>query len=172
MNAEQILIAVLVLGWIVYRQVVGQFASRTKLTWLPLILIALGVYTVVQTHPTVTAVGTAVIGAELVLTIALGWIRGRAVGLETRDGFLYMRGGAPTLVLWAISIGMRVGIELWAHQIGGATAALATTTIALSFGLSLGVQGLVLRHRIRQDGRPLRDDSGRAESAGRATLRR
>ncbi|MFC7660773.1 hypothetical protein ACFQV8_36300 [Pseudonocardia benzenivorans] len=56
-NIEQILIAVLVLGWIVYRQVVGQYASGTKLTLLPLLLIVLGLYAVVEAHPTITAAG-------------------------------------------------------------------------------------------------------------------
>ncbi|MBN9111818.1 MAG: hypothetical protein J0I34_23915 [Pseudonocardia sp.] len=172
MNIEQILIAVLVLAWIVYRQVVGQYASRTKLIWLPLVLIVVGLYTVVQAHPTVTTVGGALIGAELVLTVVLGWVRGRAVSLETREGFLYLRGGVPALVLWLISIGMRVGVELFAHSIGGATAALATSTIALSFGISLAVQGLVLRQRIRRDGRPLQEDSRRGDRSARATLGR
>ncbi|GAY11816.1 hypothetical protein [Pseudonocardia sp. N23] len=172
MDIEQILIAVVVLGWIVWRQVVGQYASRTKLTWLPLVLVVLGVYTVVQAHLDITTTGAVLIGAEMLLTVVLGWVRGRAVSLETRDGFLYLRGGAPALVLWVVSIGMRVLVEVLAHGIGGSTAALATATIALSFGLSLGVQGIVLRQRIRNDGRPLQEDARRGGTRPRATLGR
>ncbi|GJF07617.1 hypothetical protein [Pseudonocardia sp. D17] len=170
-NIEQILIAVLVLGWIVYRQVVGQYASGTKLTLLPLLLIVLGLYAVMEAHPTITAAGGALIGGELVLTVVLGWLRARAVSLETREGFLYLRGGVPALALWTISIATRVAIEIGAHHVDAATAALATSTVALSFGVSLAVQGIVLRRRIRQDGRPLRDGR-RAERTGRATLGR
>jgi len=170
MNIEQVVLAVLVLGWIVYKQVVGQYATAGKLTWLPPLLVVIGVYAVVQAHPTVTAAGAALIGAELVATVVLGVLRGRAVSLTTRDGYLYLRGGTPALLLWLVSIGVRVGVEVYAHGLGPATATLATSTIALSFGISLGVQGLVLRHRIRTDGRPLRPAQRRPSE--RATLGR
>ncbi|HEX4361293.1 MAG TPA: hypothetical protein VH141_27405 [Pseudonocardia sp.] len=157
MNLSTVLIVVLALGWVISRNLKGRFVATGeggKAYRLPLVLIVLGVVEFGQAHPAITPVAVLVIGADLLLTAALGAARGYSIQLSTRDGYLYQRGGAPTLLLWALSIAVRVGLEFAAHSLGAGAA--ASGTVVLTFGVSLVVQAFVLQSRVREDGRPVR----------------
>jgi hypothetical protein len=165
---EYVLIA-LVLVWIVGRQVSGRYVSPGRSAVLPAILIVLGI----ASAATVTWSGLAValVAGELVVVAAMGVLRGSLTHLTLREGYLYQRGGALGLGLWVVTVGLRVLIELGASAIG--VGAAANATIALSFGVSLAVQFVVLSRRVRADGRPLRPgDRGRRPAGDRATLDR
>jgi hypothetical protein len=165
MNVSTVLIVVLALGWVISRNLKGRFVATGeggKAYRLPLVLIVLGVVEFGQTHPAITPVAVLVIGADLLLTAALGAARGYSIQLSTRDGYLYQRGGAPTLLLWALSIAVRVGLEFAAHSLGAGAA--ASGTVVLTFGVSLVVQAFVLQSRVREDGRPVRPATERRGS--------
>lgn len=131
---------------------------------LPLILLVIGFISASQAHLTAGAATMLVIGADLVLTAVLGAARGYSIQLSSRDGYLYQRGGLPTLALWLLSIAVRLGLELYAHRVGVGVA--ATSTLTLTFGVSLAVQALVLQTRIRTDGRPVRPADQRRQDRG------
>ena len=165
MNLSTVLIVVLALGWVISRNLKGRFVATGeggKVYRLPLILIVIGVIEFGQAHPAITPVAVLVIGADLLLTAALGAARGYSIQLSTRDGYLYQRGGAPTLLLWALSIAVRVGLEFGAHSLGAGAA--ASGTVVLTFGVSLVVQAFVLQSRVREDGRPVRPATDRRDS--------
>jgi len=167
-NVDYALIALL-LVWIIVRQVRGRYVSPGRSAVLPLVLVVLGVGSAVGAPWTGLAV--AVVAAELVVTAALGVLRGALTHLTLREGYLYRRGGALGLALWVVSIGVRVLIEIGASAIGVGAAAQATIT--LSFGVSLAAQALVLHRRVVADGRPLRPAArGRRPVPGGATLGR
>lgn len=130
-----------IVGFVLYKQFTGQFASTgtREITLL---------------------------AGELVLAVGLGVARGRAIRLETRDGWLYPRGSVALLAAWVATIAVRVGASLLGD--GAGAAALVTTSSALVIGASLAVQGLVLRRRVAADGRPLRPVTGRG--AARASV--
>jgi hypothetical protein len=111
-----------------------------------------------------------VVAGDLVLTAGLGAVRGAAIRLSLRDGYLYRRGGALSLVLWAVSIGARALVALLAAGTSAGPATAATLT--LSFGVSIAVQYAVLAARVRDDGRPLRPSGDRRGSGAGATLDR
>jgi hypothetical protein len=169
MELIQYVLVALVLAWIVARQVQGRFVALGRIFVLPAVLLLIGLQAATTVHWTGTAV--AVVAGELVLTAALGVLRGALVHLSLREGYLYQRGGGLGLVLWAISIGVRVLVDVGASALGVGTA--ATATLTLSFGVSLVAQFAVLVARVRADGRPLRPAGrGRRGSAVGATLDR
>ncbi|HEX4253340.1 MAG TPA: hypothetical protein VH008_36100 [Pseudonocardia sp.] len=170
MNLSTVVIVVLALGWVISRNLKGRFVATDKPYRLPLILIVIGAIEFGQAQPTITPVAVLVIGADLLLTAVFGVARGYSIGLGTRDGYLYQRGGALTLLLWALSIAVRVGLEFVAKGLGAGTA--ATATVLLTFGISLVVQALVLQNRVREDGRPVRPSTDRRGSADRRGSRR
>jgi hypothetical protein len=168
-NIGQYVLVALVLGWIVVRQVRGRYVQSGRLAVLPAILVVIGLGSAASVAWTGAAV--AVVAGELVITAALGAVRGALTHLTLREGYLYQRGGALGLALWVVSIGARVLTEVWASAIGLGAAAQATIT--LSFGVSLAAQFVVLSLRVRADGRPLRPSGrGRRPAAERATLDR
>lgn len=167
MDVVQYALVAAVLVWIVVRQVQGRFVAVGRMFVLPAVLVVLGLGSTVAVEWSGTAV--AVVAGELLLTAALGAVRGAFVHLTLRDGYLYRRGGALGLALWVVSIGAHVLVELGASAIG--VGAAATATLTLSFGVSLAAQFLVLLRRVRADGRPLRpSDRARRGSAVGSTL--
>jgi hypothetical protein len=168
-NTVQYVIVALVLAWIVVRQVRGRYVSPGRMAVLPAILVALGIAAAAPV--TWTGLAVALVAGELLVTAALGVVRGALTHLTLREGYLYQRGGGLGLALWVVSIGARVLIEVGATALG--VGAAATATITLSFGVSLAAQFAVLYLRVRADGRPLRPaDRGRRAATGGATLHR
>ncbi|WP_028936608.1 hypothetical protein [Pseudonocardia spinosispora] len=160
MNLMSVLGTALVLGWIISRNLKGRFVAAPGRAYkLPLVLVALGLVEFGEAHPALSPLAVLVIVADLVLTAVLGVARGCSIRLSLRDGYLYQRGGVPTLLLWALSIAVRVGVGLLAASLG--VGAAAGATLALTFGISLVVQAMVVQHRVRGDGRPVRPAEGR-----------
>ncbi|WP_308252997.1 acyl-CoA carboxylase epsilon subunit [Pseudonocardia sp. ICBG601] len=132
-----------------------QFVGGSRDMKLPLIVIGIGVLTLAQARPEVTAAGLALLAAELVLTAGLGVLRGYAFRLGTRDGWAYRSGSAAFWSAWVLTIGVRVGAGVPRRGRRGAGLLLSTSS-ALVFGGSLLVQSLVLRHRVDAAGLPVR----------------
>lgn len=165
----EILLAAALVVWVLYRQVTGRFVRDGNTVWrLPLVLTAIGLFTLVRAHPALTGVPVAITAADLMITAGLGAVRGRAVRLETREGWLYQRGGLPMLALWVLTVGVRVGIGFAGAALGAGTLLGASTT--LSIGLSLLVQAAVLARRVADDGRPVLPAADGRSGRERATL--
>lgn len=170
MSPLSLLLTVAVLVWVVQRQFVGRFVSTRRSFTLPLVLGVLGVAAIAQAHVAWTAAALGWIALDLVLTVVLGAVRGRATTLSLRDGYLYQRGGVPTLLLWLLSIGVRVLVAVLAH--GTSAGPAVEASLLLTFGVSLGVQGLVLLARVRADGRPVAPAGTRRADRSPSTLSR
>ena len=169
MGPVEIVLVALLVVWVLYRQVTGRFVrSGGAALRLPLVLSAIGLLSLVQGHPAVTALGVALVAVELLVTAGLGIARGAAVRLEVREGWLYQRGGAPVLVLWLLTIAVRAGMAVLAGALGAGP--LVSATLTLSFGVSLLVQAAVLARRVEADGRPVRPDARAAQRPTRVTL--
>ena len=155
MDITTVLVTVVIVGFVLYKQFSGQFVGTGgREARMPFVIIGIGVLTVALVQPPVTAAGVALLAGELVLAAALGVARGYAFRLESRDGWLYRRGSVALLLAWVATIGVRVVASLVGAGLGAE--ALLSTSSALVFGASLAVQGLVLRRRVAADDRPLR----------------
>lgn len=166
---DPLLVAAL-LVWVVSRQFAGRFvAPRTRII-LPLVLVVIGVEQMVTGHVPLPPLAVGVLAADLLLTAALGAVRGGAIRLSVRDGYLHQRGGWPSLGLWLVSIAARLAVALpFAHTAAGPALA---ASLPLSFGAGLAAQYLVFGARVRADGRALRPASDRPVRPARSTLRR
>ncbi len=164
------LIPVAAVVWIIYRQFVGRFVAQGATMVLPLILVVWGLVQAAQADIRWGTLAVLVVAGDLVLTAALGAVRGAAIRLSLREGYLYRRGGVPSLVLWALSIGVRVLIAVLAAGTSAGPATAATLT--LGFGVSIAAQYAVLAARVRADGRPVRPAGDRRDARARATLDR
>ena len=168
MDPLSLVITAAVLVWIVHRQFAGRFVASGRGLVLPLVLIVLGL----QQAGGVTwgAVAIAAVAGELLITAGLGVVRGFAVRLSIQDGYLFQRGGVPALVLWGVSIGVRILVEVFAT--GTAVGPAVSATLMLSFGVSLAAQGAVIAARAKADGRPIRPSGDRRPAERRSTLER
>lgn len=158
------LIAVVVLIWVVARQVQARplavksgFAVPAVIALLGLLLLLRGA----RSGQGLTSADMAWVGADLGLAVITGVIRAPAVRIFARDGTLWRQGGPLTVALWLASIGARLGIgALAAHQGAGAGVA---DSVLLSFGVTLAAQYAVLGLRAR---RVLARAGGAPEAAG------
>jgi hypothetical protein len=161
-----IVVAAALVVWVVARQFAGRFVPARRSLVLPLVLVVVGVGQ--AGHVPWTALAVAVVAADVLLTAGLGALRGTAVRLTLRDGYLYQRGGWLSVGLWVLTIAVRVLVALpFLHTSAGPA---LEATLAASFGVSLAVQFAVFNARVARDGRPVRPPRRGADT--RVTLAR
>jgi hypothetical protein len=148
--SNPLVIAVVVaaaLALVVYRQLLDRPVGTGQPYTVPLLITAVGVFVLVRAQVPVTGAGIALSLVELLAVAGLGVLRGRSIRLFRKDGVLHQRGGALTIGLWVLTIGVRVGLGVLAASVGAG--ALTESTLALSLGISLLVQAAVVQRRVR-----------------------
>jgi hypothetical protein len=154
--------------WVVARQFTGRYVPARRSLLVPLVLFVVGLSQ--ATHVAWTALAVVAVVGDLLLTAALGVLRGYGIRLTMREGYLYQRGGRLSVALWVLTIGARLGVALpFAHTSAGPALA---ATLTLSFGVSLAAQYLVFNARVAADGRPIRPAGDRRRLAAGSTLGR
>ncbi len=152
--------------WVIVRQFAGRWVPARRSLLLPLVLVVVGVGQ--AGHVGWTALAAVVVGADVLLTAGLGAVRGAAIRLTLRDGYLYQRGGWLSVGLWLLTIGGRLAVAApFLHTSAGPA---LEATLALSFGISLAAQYAVFNARVARDGRPIHP--ARRETAAQSTLAR
>ncbi|AJT40487.1 hypothetical protein [Psychromicrobium lacuslunae] len=151
-----ILLAVLVLCWVLYRQLQAKPIKERSPYTLMLVLGVLGLLQIAQLTAKVeiSAIGYAALVIGLLSGAAFGWLRGRLVHLwRADDGTLMRQGNWLTIVLWVLGIAVHLGID-WigvALSPNGQTAgaeALGTTGIMLYLAVALAAQRFATLARI------------------------
>jgi hypothetical protein len=141
-----ILIGVIVLVRVIGRQVTGSLVTPKALAVMPAILLGFGVLSLASVVHTASTGELAFLFLEGVVLIGLGFARGASVRLTPTDQGLFQKGTSATLVLWLLTIGLRVGTTfaaaaLWPHSTVG------QATIALTIGLTIGAQNAMVYRR-------------------------
>ncbi len=146
-----LVIAVVVLIWVVARQLQARplvvktlFAVPAIMALLGLLLLARGA----RSGHGLTSADMAWLWADLGLAVVSGVLRAPTVRLFQRDGSIWRQGGPLTIALWAVSVGARLGIGVMAAHNGAG--ARVDDSVLLSFGVSLAVQYAVLVLRARR----------------------
>ncbi len=154
--------------WVIARQFAGRWVPARRSLLLPLIRVVVGVGQ--AGHVGWTALAVVVVGADVLLTAGLGVVRGSAIRLTLRDGYLYQRGGWLSVGLWLLTIGVRLAVALpFLHTSAGPA---LEATLAMSFGISLAAQYAVFNARVARDGRPIRPAGDRRRAGAQSTLAR
>jgi hypothetical protein len=173
-TVADILIAIAVLCWIIYRQFTWQLASPSRLWRMPAIIAIVGVVMLAQTKSltAVKPVDLLILAAELVLALAIGALMGslakfrtraqRASDIRQRSGVpvefdpsttvTETRTGAFGSALWLVMIAIRVGIELLTVHYFPSALLASTGTILLVIAANRAARALVVSVRMERRG--------------------
>jgi hypothetical protein len=155
MSATQILlylaIAALVIWRVIVRQIRGNTPTLRSLTLIPLILVVAGIANCASLLPRASGGELGLLGVDLILLILLGSARATSTRLTERGGYAFQKGGVLTLILWLVTIAIRVGVAFAGARMGIA-GPLTSASILLSMGLTIGTQNAVIYFRIQRRG--------------------
>jgi len=141
-TVAQLLVVVAVLGLVISRRFRPRPVRGDARRWrLPLILMAIGLYSVVELTKGSHAItlngddiGYLVLGG--LLSLALGAARGSTIRIYDEGGVLVQRYAPATAALWLATILVRLGLDAAAPSFGVAKA-VAGASIMFMFGISL-----------------------------------
>jgi hypothetical protein len=173
-SVVDILIALAVVCWIIYRQFTWQLVSPRSLWRMPAIVAIVGIVMLSQTKglTAVSPVDLAILVGELLLSLGLGAVMGTLARFRTRGqraSDVRQRSGAPVefdpsitvtesrtgalgAALWVVLIVVRVGIELLtAHYFPSALLA-STGSILLVVAGNRAARALVVTMRMERRG--------------------
>ncbi|GAA4358979.1 hypothetical protein [Microbacterium rhizosphaerae] len=126
-----VLLALVILAVVAYRQTTWRPAIPGALMRAPLIMGVVGVFMLVQQHAVLTGLDAAVLVVELVVSLGVGaWMGAiahfrRVPAAATAPAQFETRTGWWGLALWLVVIAVRIGIDVLASGLG---AHAATTT--------------------------------------------
>lgn len=138
-------IAVLVLVWVIRRQMTERRLSTTRMLTIPVLLVLIGLVQDSTMFDKLTSPTAILLLVGGVLIGAIGGVaRAASQRLIWRDGVVYTRGTGWTMALWVATVLVRVGMA----ALGSALhAPEGTGEILLFLGVTLMVQNLLLARR-------------------------
>ncbi|KAA0021196.1 hypothetical protein [Antrihabitans cavernicola] len=120
--ALDIVIAVLVLGYIMWRQTQWRVVDHGKMWRLPIILGIIGVVAIGQSDTAAagfTPLAIAVLVVEGALAVIVGvWMGGLSQFARNEHGDLVARTGAAGSMLWLLLIAVRIALDVAAVNMG------------------------------------------------------
>ena len=148
-----ILLVVLLIGWLGYRQSTWRPVVPSRLWRTPIVLAAVGVFSLAR-GATFGPMDLAVLVIELVLSLGVGaWMGALAhfrVQEQPADGAgarVESRTGWWGMALWILLVAARVGIDVVAASMGAA-AATGAGVILLVFAANRAARGAVVSARL------------------------
>jgi hypothetical protein len=173
-TVADILIALAVLCWIIYRQFTWQLANPSRLWRMPAIIAIVGLVMLAQTKSiaNVGPVDLLILVGELVLALGLGTVMGTLAKFRTRPqraSDVRQRSGVPVdfdpsvtvtetrtgglgAALWIVLIVVRVGIELLTTHFFPSALLASTGTILLVIAANRAARALVVTVRMERRG--------------------
>ena len=143
MSAANILLYVVLIGYVLFRKVQGQpVKAPRRLLALPVILIVLG-FGDLRGGPTMKPGEIALIVVGAVVSLGLGLLRGKADKLSTRDGAPFVQWGAASLALFGANIVAKLVLDIIGVATGG-EASILEKSLLFTLGLTLLGEALVL----------------------------
>lgn len=148
---SNILIALAVVGLLMYRQLRWRAFDPARALKLPIILGAIGVVLLAQGGAgSVTTVDVTFLVIELLLSVGVGAAMGALTSFRAATEAphaLEVRTGGWGASLWFVLIAARVGLDLLAGSLGGHLIT-QTGVILLLLGVSRACSALVVRSRV------------------------
>lgn len=144
-----IAIAVLVVGWLLARQLQVKQVSADEPYRKMLILGVIGIVQIASfdKNHAIAASSWAVLGLSLVSALAFGLLRGSQVHVWVDEGVSLRQGNLITCVLWLVGIAIHISIDGAGQAIAGTPDGFGSATIVLYLAVTLGVQQLVIAER-------------------------
>jgi hypothetical protein len=175
MNVQNIataVIALAVIGWVIYRQLTWQVVTPSRMWRMPLVLAVIGVIELTQISgvKSVSATDLAILGGELVIALGVGAAMGSLAKFRTRPQresdvasgrptgessawdptrtIVESRTGGWGAALWIIMIAVRVGIEFGARSIDSSALITSTGVILLVIAVNRVARVAVILYRL------------------------
>ena len=147
-TADNVLIALAVLGLVLYRQLRARPVGERQLYTVPAVLAVIGLAQGGLPDDAHPAPSAALLAGEAVAAVAFGALRAVTVRLwRESDGGLWRRGTGWTVAAWLVSILSRVGFIAAGHALG---LKLGSNLFLLFLALTLIVQNLLVVWRGRR----------------------
>lgn len=149
-SATDVLLGLLVLAWILWRQTQTREVRFDRGPRTFVILAGVGLWQVASflDEHAVRPVAIGVLVGSLVVSGAFGLLRGRLQPVwRADDGRVMRRGTAVTVGLWLVAVALHLAADAYAKHVDSAAAGLAGASLMLYLAVSLGVQMLVVRER-------------------------
>ena len=152
MSWLEIVVAIGVIGFVIYQQVAGQAVAGRRLIVLPAVLTVIGFVDLDHAKHLHTAdIVWLAVGA--IGSVLIGLAFGAVTRLESRNGALWAQLPPRYIWLWAALIGWRVLIAVIAAK-SGAHVAASTTPLLFTLGLNRLAQAAVIAARAMAAGIP------------------
>jgi hypothetical protein len=149
-ESVNLLIGVLVLGWILYRQL-QERPAKTDLR-LPLILAVIGIVQLTRFlgqaghHPGYVF---AALAGSFILAVVFAAARAATVHVWVHNGQAWRKGNVLTAVLWIASLAVHLGYDYLVDG-RGALAGLGAASLVLYFAITYTVQRLLIQARAKR----------------------
>lgn len=171
-NLITIVVAVLVIGWVIYRQLTWQLVTPARMWRMPLILAVIGVIELAQIKGVTAVSGTdfAILGGELAIALVVGAAMGALAQFRTRPQresdvasgrpsgesstwdptrtVIESRTGGWGAALWIVMIAVRVGIEFGARSIDSSALIASTGVILLVIAVNRVARVAIILYRL------------------------
>ena len=149
----EVLAVIAIVAYVIGRQLLGESLRGKRVILLPAILTVVGLTRLGGSGHHVRAVDVACLAVSGVIALAIGLGQGAMMRLEERDGGLWGRMPARSLLLWAALIASRVGMTVLAGSLGAHVAA-SSAPIVLLLGVNRLGQAAVITRRALSSGIP------------------
>lgn len=144
-SLEEILLALFIVGFIIYRQVKARKVNAKTLIIFPFILLFFGVKELSSIH--FSGIIWVLFAISAAFSILTGVWRGSSVKVwQHQDGTHMYKGTKFTFAIWAVTFLGRIVLEAITHM-NHAEATASTSEILLFIGLTITSQNLVIALR-------------------------
>ena len=153
MSAITVLLAVAILAFVIYQQVVGAPLTGKRAIVLPGVLTIIGIAELSGSKTHLPATDLVLLMVSCAIALGIGLALGAMTRIESRDGHLWTQLPQSGLLLWAGLIVSRLVVIGIAEALG-AHAVAGTSAILLTLGLNRVAQALVVVPRAVAAGIP------------------
>lgn len=137
----QIILVVALVAYVLIRRLAGQPAQGKKLLILPVIIMVIGIASLSHTWSPL-AVGFLV--ATTGISFIIGILRGVSIKLFDKDGIVWMRYTAITVVLWVVNIAIKIAAAFAIAAINPVAAHEESSGLLISLGMGVLMEGVVV----------------------------
>jgi hypothetical protein len=149
-ESVNLLIGVVILGWILYRQLQARPAKADLR--LPLVLAVIGIIELsgfLGQHGHHPGYVFAALAGSFILAIAFAAARAATVHVWVNNGQAWRQGNILTAVLWIVSLAVHLGYDYLVDG-RGPLSGLGTASLAMYFAITYTVQRLMVQARARR----------------------
>lgn len=137
----ELILIIALIAYILIRRLAGQPAQGKKLLILPAIIMVIGIASLSHTwSPFAISFLVATTGVSFII----GILRGVSIKLFGKDGVVWMRYTATTVVLWVANIAIKIAAAITIATINPVAAHQESSGLLISLGMGVLMEGVVV----------------------------